>query len=228
MLSVLVARDGHGGNRAVGAPVFAHKAVRVGQHLASGGGVEGAAFGVLDARVEVERGPLGPAGIVDALGGGQRVDVVVIEIEVAGERSQLRASGRPASGSSEVTLASSSAELTMRSMPAAEKSLVQVLAARWPTKTRMPSALLPASFSVSTSPRRTTVENSEPSRTTHSAADAPRCMARFTASLARAGSVGFGLGMRGSRVVVISIKLEVRSQIEEVKPKSKVRSQIEV
>src|SRR5271168_2968698 len=43
----------------------------------------------------------------------------------------------------------------------------------------------PDSFRVSTWPRRTSVENSSPSRTTHSAAVAPPFMARRTMSWAR-------------------------------------------
>src|SRR5215469_8102430 len=68
----------------------------------------------------------------------------------------------------------------MRSSPFAEKSLEYVLAARLPKKTRTPTALDPDSLSVSTWPSRTTVENSSPSRTTHSAADAPHAVARLT------------------------------------------------
>src|SRR5438067_289364 len=45
-------------------------------------------------------------------------------------------------------------------------------------------ALEPASFNVSTSPMRTRVENSEPSRTTASAAVAPAFMAAATTSVA--------------------------------------------
>src|SRR5208283_891454 len=61
-----------------------------------------------------------------------------------------------------------------------------------------------------------TVENSSPSRTTHSAAVAPPFMARRTTSVARKARSASSWGVLRSRVVVISIKLEVRSQIEEV------------
>src|SRR5271157_1597239 len=84
----------------------------------------------------------------------------------------------------------------------------------------------PDSFNVSTCPRRTVVENSSPSRTTHSAAVAPPLIARLTTSVAREASSASSWSLLGSRVVVISIKLEVRSQIEVVKVvklKSKVR-----
>src|SRR5215469_4114594 len=72
----------------------------------------------------------------------------------------------------------------MRSKPEGEKSLEWVLAERWPKKTRMPMALEPDSFSVSTCPRRTKVENSSPSRMTHSAELAPPETARRTKSWA--------------------------------------------
>src|SRR5579864_18346 len=75
----------------------------------------------------------------------------------------------PPNGSSEVILASSSADFSMRSRPSREKSLEYVLAARLPKKTRTPTAREPDSFRVSTWPSRTVVENSSPSRTTASA-----------------------------------------------------------
>ena len=56
---------------------------------------------------------------------------------------------------------------------------------RLPTKTRRPSALLPASVSVSTSPFLTVTENSVPSETTMSAASAPAARAAFRISDAR-------------------------------------------
>src|SRR6185503_3456733 len=107
-------------------------------------------------------------------------------------------SGIPANGSSEVIFANSSAELSMRSRPAREKSLEWVLAERLPKKTRTPMAFDPDSFKVSTWPRRTRVENSSPSRMTHSAALAPCCMARRTMSWARDFR---SVSVCGSRVV---------------------------
>src|SRR6185437_13934888 len=107
-------------------------------------------------------------------------------------------SGIPANGSSEVIFASSSAELSMRSSPAREKSLECVLAERLPKNTRMPMAFDPDSFRVSTWPRRTRVENSSPSRMTHSAALAPCCIARRTMSWARDFR---SVSVWGSRVV---------------------------
>src|ERR1039457_7014095 len=92
----------------------------------------------------------------------------------------------------------------MRSMPAAEKSLEYVLAARWPKKTRTPMAREPDSFSVSTWPRRTTVENSSPSRTTHSAAVAPAFMTRLITSVAICLRSVANFVSLFSRVVVIS------------------------
>src|SRR5579871_5573888 len=58
--------------------------------------------------------------------------------------------------------------------------------------------LEPDSFRVSTWPRRTRVENSSPSRTTHSAAVAPPFMARATMSVAmvwRSVEAGFSVVM---------------------------------
>src|SRR6185436_15531012 len=107
-------------------------------------------------------------------------------------------SGIPAKGSSEVIFASSTAELSMRSSPLREKSLEWVLAERFPKNTRTPMAFDPDSFRVSTWPRRTRVENSSPSRMTHSAAVAPFCMARVTISLARDFK---SVSVCGSRVV---------------------------
>src|SRR5271165_3587646 len=91
----------------------------------------------------------------------------------------------PPNGSSDVILESSRADFTMRSRLAVEKSLEYVLVARWPLNTRTPMDREPDSFSVSTWPRRTSVENSSPSRTTHSAAVAPPFIAWRTMSWAR-------------------------------------------
>src|SRR5262249_3994912 len=78
-------------------------------------------------------------------------------------------SGRPAAGSSPVTRAMATVSATSRSRAAALKSEVYELAVRRPTKTRMPSALLPEFLSVSTSPLRTVTEKSVPLATTTSA-----------------------------------------------------------
>ena len=83
-------RDGYGRNRAIGALVVADEPVRIGQHLVADGGVEGAALGVDDARVGVEGRFLGTARVVDAIGGGKRVDIVVIKVEVALKFAELR------------------------------------------------------------------------------------------------------------------------------------------
>src|SRR5207244_2057674 len=70
-------------------------------------------------------------------------------------------------------------------------------------------ALEPASLSVSTSPMRTRVENSEPSRTTDSAAVAPAFMAAATTSVAVSfrfifllGHGGFAAGCRKSFLAI--------------------------
>ncbi len=86
---MFVLGDGDGSNGAIGAAVFAEETVGVGQNFVSGGGVEGSAVGVLETRVEIERGFFGAAGVVDALGAGERVDVFVVEIERAGKLSRV-------------------------------------------------------------------------------------------------------------------------------------------
>ena len=85
MAPVFGLRDGHGRHRAIRPPVFADEAVRIRENFVAGGGVERSAFGILDAGIEIERGFFGAAGVVDAIGAGKRVDVFVVEIEVAGE-----------------------------------------------------------------------------------------------------------------------------------------------
>ena len=72
--------------------------MRVGEDLASGGGIERSAFRVLDARIEVERGFFRAAGVVDAVGAGERVDVFVIEIKIAGKLAELIGRGDPPEG----------------------------------------------------------------------------------------------------------------------------------
>ena len=68
-------RDGNGGNRAIRTPVLADEPMRVGQNLVAGGGIERSAFGILDARIEIERGLLRAARVVDALCAGKRINV---------------------------------------------------------------------------------------------------------------------------------------------------------
>jgi hypothetical protein len=63
--------------------------MRVGQHFAASGGIERAAFGILDPRVGIEGGFFCAAGIFDALGPRQRVDVLVVEIKITGQRAEL-------------------------------------------------------------------------------------------------------------------------------------------
>ena len=80
---------------------------------------------------------------------------------------------------------SSSADFSILSSPSREKSLEYVLAVRLPLNTLTPIDLEPDSFSVSTWPSRTRVENSSPSAITHSAALAPPDIARLTISCAK-------------------------------------------
>ena len=91
-------RDGHGRDGTIRPAVLAYESVRIGQDFVAGGGVERSAFGILDARIVVERGFLGAAGVVDALFAGQRVDVGGVEIEIAGQRAELRGLGNAAEG----------------------------------------------------------------------------------------------------------------------------------
>ena len=70
----------------------------VGQDFVADGGVEGAAFGIDDARIGIERGLLGAAGVVDAVGSGERIDIVVVETEVAVQLAELRRFGNSGEG----------------------------------------------------------------------------------------------------------------------------------
>ena len=63
--------------------------MRVGQNFVPGGGIERSAFRVLDAWVEIESGFLGAAGVFDAVFAGKRIDVFVVEIEIAGNLAEL-------------------------------------------------------------------------------------------------------------------------------------------
>ncbi len=48
--------------------------------------------------IDVQRGFLGTARVVDAVGGRERVHIVVVEIEIAFELAQLRRFGNPGEG----------------------------------------------------------------------------------------------------------------------------------
>ena len=177
--------SGRSGDAGVAGAVAADEAARVGQNLAAGGGVEAAAVGVGDARIGGERGGFSAARPLDALGAGERVDVVVVEVQVAGEEPNSAVSGRPVKGSSSVTLARAMAPSTSWRMPSGVRSEVEVEAERVPRKTRRPRPREPDSLRVSTSPMRTLTLNSSPSRTTASASVAPAFMARATTSAVR-------------------------------------------
>ena len=184
-LAVGVHGQGRSGDAGVAGAVAADKAARVGQHLAAGGGVKAAAVGVGDARIGGQRGCLGAARPLDALRARERVDIVIVEVQIAATEPNSAVSGKPLKGSSSVTLASAIAPSTSWRMPSAVRSLVEVEAERVPRKTRRPSPREPDSFSVSTSPMRTLTLNSSPSRTTASASLAPAFMARATTSAVR-------------------------------------------
>src|SRR5579863_9615591 len=70
--------------------------MRVGEDFVAGGGVERSAFGILDAWIEIERGFFGAARVVDAIRARQRINVFVIEVEIARELAQLRCVGNAA------------------------------------------------------------------------------------------------------------------------------------
>ena len=72
--------------------------MRVGENFVSGGGVEGSAFGVLDARIEIERSFFGATRVFDAIGAGKRVDVFVVEIEIAFKLAELISRGNSTEG----------------------------------------------------------------------------------------------------------------------------------
>src|SRR5581483_11534327 len=66
-VAVTVLRDGNSGQRTIGSPIFADEAVRVCQDLMSGGSVERATVGVLNARISVQGRLFGAARILNAL-----------------------------------------------------------------------------------------------------------------------------------------------------------------
>src|SRR5271155_1645123 len=88
--------------------------------------------------------------------------------------------------------AMASADSTIWSTPALERSEVWAYPTRLPTKTRSPARRDPASFNVSSARIRTCAENSWPSARVHSASVAPRSSARRIASLASSGSIILG------------------------------------
>jgi hypothetical protein len=55
----------------------------------TGSGIERAAVRILDARIGIERGLFCAASIFDAIGTRQRVDILRIEIKIAGNGSQM-------------------------------------------------------------------------------------------------------------------------------------------
>ena len=82
------------------------------------GGVERAAFGVLDAWVEVDRRLFGAARVVDALFPRKRIYVGVVKRSRSPEIDpSCDGSGIPAKGSSEVIFASASADSSIGFKP---------------------------------------------------------------------------------------------------------------
>ena len=88
-------RRGH--SRVAGA-IAAHKAARIGQRLSARGSIKAAAVGVGNARVGGQRRGLGPPRPLDALRPCQRVDILVVEVLILGNRAELarlRQPGKP-------------------------------------------------------------------------------------------------------------------------------------
>src|ERR1700733_11306008 len=70
--------------------------MRVSQNFVAGGGVKRSAFRILDARVEIKRRFFGAAGVVEGIRAGPGINILVIKVEVTGERAQLRGFRNPA------------------------------------------------------------------------------------------------------------------------------------
>ena len=63
--------------------------MRIGQNFVPGRGVERSAFGILDARIEIQRGLFRATRVFDAIRAGQRINVFVIEREIARQRNPI-------------------------------------------------------------------------------------------------------------------------------------------
>src|SRR6266567_1609698 len=79
----------------VTAAIAAEEAARVGQHLAAGGNVEAASVRIGDARVGSECGGFGPACPFNALRAVERVDIVEVEMQVAGHGTEFSSLRKP-------------------------------------------------------------------------------------------------------------------------------------
>ena len=95
---MLVDGDGSGGETAVAAALLADEAAGVEHDFVSGGGVEVAAAGVLDARVVGHGGGFTAARDLDAFGWRLVVDVLEVEAEIAFELTELALVGKPDEG----------------------------------------------------------------------------------------------------------------------------------
>ena len=97
-LAVGVHGQRRGGDAGVAGAVAAHEAARVGHDLAAGGGVEAAAVGVGDARVGGQGSGFAAARPLDALRAVEGVDVVVVEVQVAGNGAEFGGLGKAGEG----------------------------------------------------------------------------------------------------------------------------------
>ena len=83
-----------GGSPLINAAILAGESERVGKHLVAGSGIERATFGVRDARIDRQCCGLGASRIVNAIGRRERVNVVVVEIEIVWKLAEVSGIGK--------------------------------------------------------------------------------------------------------------------------------------
>jgi hypothetical protein len=123
----------------VAGAVAAHKAARVGQHLAPGGRVKAAAVGVGDARIGGESRGLSPPRPLDALRPRERVDIVVEKVQIARDGTEFGRLRQAGEGVFLGDFGQRQRAVTSWRMPSAVRSLVEAEADRVPRKTRSPA-----------------------------------------------------------------------------------------
>ena len=69
--------------------------MRVRQHLVADRRVEGATLRIDDSRIDIHRGLLSASCVVNAVRSRKRVDILVVQTEIALELAQLRGIGNP-------------------------------------------------------------------------------------------------------------------------------------
>ena len=141
------------------------------------------AFGVGDARIAVERGFFGALGLVDFERRFELRDVVVVELQVAGERAEFGGIGQAGVRIFGGDFGQFDGRLHhVRDAFGARDRRCRTSPVRLPIRTRIPAPREPASFRFSTSRMRTLAENSSPSEMVHSASVAPAASACLTMS----------------------------------------------